>query len=98
MSLGGGKEIVDLHFNGGDRALASEVPVERHADRHIGYGGGDASVSDAGAVGQFMAQRALDGDAIAMDAGEFYSQQRVERNSREEVANLFGGEFADVSW
>jgi len=94
VSVGGGKEIVDFHFNRGDRALASEVPIECHAYSHVGYGSGDASVSHSGAVGQFVAQRALDGDAVAVGAGEFYSKQGIEWNSREEITNLFGCELA----
>ena len=89
VSVGGGKEIVDFHFDRGDRALASEVPIECHAYSHVGYGSGDASVSHSGAVGQFVAQRALDGDAVAVGAGEFYSKQGVEWNSREKITNLF---------
>ena len=53
-AFGGGKKIVDLHLDRGNRALASEVTVQRHADRRIGQGGRDASVSDGSAIGQLV--------------------------------------------
>jgi hypothetical protein len=74
-------------------ALAPEVTVQGHADRCIGQSGRNASVSDGEAIGQLTAQGALDGDAIAMDAGEFYSEQRGKWNLGQEVTNLLGGEF-----
>src|SRR5258708_6759834 len=73
-AFGCGKEIIDLQLDRGDRALASKVAVQRRADRRIGQGGRDASVSDCKAVGQLRAQGALDGHAVAMDASELYSE------------------------
>jgi hypothetical protein len=92
-TLAGGPEIIDLHFNRGDPALTAEVTVNCHSDCHIGHGSRHSAMSDSGAVGQFMAQPAFDGHAIAMNAGELYPEQRIERNLRQELTNLAGGEF-----
>ncbi len=73
-ALAEGPEIVNLHFNRSDLALAPEVTVDGHSDRHIGHGSRDSSVSHAGAVGQFVAQSALDDDAIAMNPCEFHPE------------------------
>jgi hypothetical protein len=73
-AIGAGKKVVDLHLDRGDWALSSEMAVQRHADRRIGQGGRDASVSHGKAIGQLGAQSALDGNAVTMDAGQFYSE------------------------
>ena len=61
------------------------MTVNRHADGGIRQCRRDASMSHADAVGQIMTQRAFDGDAIAMDASKFDSQQRGKRNLGKEA-------------
>jgi hypothetical protein len=46
------------------------------------------AIPTAGAVSQFVAHGALDGDAISMNAGKLHPQQRIEWNLRQELANL----------
>src|ERR1700680_858229 len=69
------------------------MTMKRHAARCIGQGGRDASMSDAHAVGQFVAQAAFDGYPVAMEASEFSPEQRSERDPGQEVANLLCGQF-----
>jgi hypothetical protein len=50
-------------------------------------------MSHAGAIGQFVAHFTLDGHAIAMQTGKLDSEQCIERNPGQEVANLASGKF-----
>ena len=77
-AFGNRAEVVDLQFDGGEFARSIEVTVERGADGRVGDARRDASMQRARAVQQLGPDAAADGDAVAVEAHEFESQQMVE--------------------
>ena len=71
--------------------------MERGADRGVRNAGGDAAVHRTGAVQQFGAHAALDGDAIAMYAHQLKPKQVIEGVAREEGPECFGSCVSDRS-
>ena len=92
-AFGDGTKIVHLQFDGGVLARSGEVVVQRAADRRVGYAGGDASVHGPGAVKQFGADAALDGNTVAMGAEQFEAQQVIEGVPGEKAPGELEGSF-----
>jgi hypothetical protein len=89
-------EVVDLQFDGGELACPAKVVLERGAHCSVGQAGGDSAVYRSGTVEEFRPNAALDGEAIAMDANQFESNQVIERMPGQEVPGLGGRAFRMV--
>ena len=92
-AFGDRAKVVDLQFDGGEFARSIEVTVERGTDGRVGDARRDASMQRALAVEQLGPDAAVDGDAVAVEAHEFESQQMVEGVPGEKFLNEFLATF-----
>lgn len=81
-------KVVDLQLDGCETAHPVIKRIQGGSNGRIGDTRGDASVQRTGAVQQFRAHATPDGDAIAMRADQFQSQQVIERMPGEKISNV----------
>jgi len=81
-------EIIELHFDGGDEAAASEMAVDGDADGGVGQRRADAAVQGAETIEKRFFDRTDDGNAVGMQASEAHAEQHVKWNRLDESVGL----------
>lgn len=83
-----GLEVVNLQLDRGDAPFAAEVTLNSDSYRRVGQCCRHPSMRCSGAVPQLLPESTPDRDAIAVDALQAHTQQRVERHFAQEISNL----------